>query len=113
MLLFIEEWPTAGKQVVLRPGFTIGRAECDVLIADPDVSRQHAVVHQVDDELAIEDSSSKNGTFVNDQRVRGITVLKPGDKLRFGNTIWRAELRDNEPDRDGTVLRSTSPEPAS
>ena len=40
------------------PGVTIGRAECDVDLNDPDVSRRHAVVRRVDEGLAIEDLGS-------------------------------------------------------
>ena len=73
------------------PGTTIGRAECDVELNDPDVSRRHAVVRQVDAGLAIEDLGSTNGTFVNDQRVEGIVELSAGRPVRFGNTVWRLE----------------------
>jgi pSer/pThr/pTyr-binding forkhead associated (FHA) protein len=55
------------------------------------VSRRHAAIHQVDDGLAIEDLGSKNGTFVNERRVSGIVPVAPGDRIRFGNTVWRLE----------------------
>ncbi len=29
------------------------------------------------------------GRFVNEQPVQGIVTLKPGDAVRFGNTVWR------------------------
>ena len=71
------------------PGVTIGRAECDVDLNDPDVSRRHAVVRRVDEGLAIEDLGSLNGTFVNDRRIEGIAEIGVGDRIRFGNTVWR------------------------
>jgi pSer/pThr/pTyr-binding forkhead associated (FHA) protein len=55
------------------------------------VSRRHAAIHQIDDGLAIEDLGSKNGTFVNERRVSGIVPVAPGDRIRFGNTVWRLE----------------------
>lgn len=90
-LMFIEEAPIEGLDRPATPGTTIGRAECDVELNDPDVSRRHAVVRQVDDGLAIEDLGSTNGTFVNDRRIGGIVQVTEGDRIRFGNTIWRLQ----------------------
>ena len=57
-LVFIEEAPMQGLERPASPGVTIGRAECDVDLNDPDVSRRHAVVRRVDEGLAIEDLGS-------------------------------------------------------
>jgi pSer/pThr/pTyr-binding forkhead associated (FHA) protein len=86
---FIEEAPIDGLERDVGPGATIGRAECEVELNDPDVSRRHAVLRQVDGGLGIEDLGSKNGTFVNDRRVSGIVPVGAGDRVRFGNTVWR------------------------
>jgi len=86
--LFIEETPMEGRSRPAIPGTTIGRAGCDVNLTDPDVSRRHAVVRAVDDGLAVEDLGSTNGTFVNETRVSGIVQISPGDRVRFGNTVW-------------------------
>jgi pSer/pThr/pTyr-binding forkhead associated (FHA) protein len=88
-LVFIEEAPLEGLERPATPGVTIGRAECDVELNDPDASRRHAAVRQVDGGLAIEDLGSTNGTFVNDRRISGIVQIAPGDRVRFGNTVWR------------------------
>ena len=90
-LVFIEEAPIEGHSRPAEAGLTIGRADCDVELNDPDVSRLHAVVRRVDDSLAIEDLNSTNGTFVNDRRINGIAELTVGDRVRFGNTVWRLE----------------------
>ncbi len=69
----------------------IGRAdECDVHLADPSVSRAHAVVETVGDEPIVRDLGSTNGTFVNGQRIETKT-LHDGDELRFGNTRMQFE----------------------
>jgi pSer/pThr/pTyr-binding forkhead associated (FHA) protein len=88
-LVFIEETPMEGYSRPATPGTTIGRAGCDVDLTDPDVSRRHAVVRALDGELAVEDLDSTNGTFVNGTRIEGIAPLRPGDRVRFGNTIWQ------------------------
>ena len=88
-VVFIEVAPMEGLERPATPGMTIGRAECDVDLNDPDVSRRHAVVRRVDDGLAIEDLGSTNGTYVNDRRIDGIAEIAEGDRIRFGNTVWR------------------------
>jgi predicted component of type VI protein secretion system len=87
-LVFIEQTPMEGHSRPAIPGTTIGRAGCDVDLNDPDVSRRHAALRAVDGGLAVEDLGSTNGTFVNETRVSGIVQISPGDRVRFGNTVW-------------------------
>jgi predicted component of type VI protein secretion system len=88
---FVERKPMDGREVALDADATIGREGCDVVLADPEVSRRHAALRITDAGPAVEDFGSTNGTFVNDQRVNGVVQLKGGDVVRFGNTEW--ELR--------------------
>lgn len=90
-LVFVEKWPVEGRRHAPEPGASIGRADCDVVLADPDVSRRHAVIRAIDEALAVEDVGSRNGTFVNGRRIEETTVLATGDEVRFGNTVWRVE----------------------
>jgi pSer/pThr/pTyr-binding forkhead associated (FHA) protein len=99
--LFIEEQPMEGVERPAAPGTTIGRAECDVELNDPDVSRRHAVVRLVDGGLAVEDLGSTNGTFVNERRITGIAELAAGDRVRFGNTVWRLTASSTADDQRG------------
>ena len=48
------------------------------------VSRAHCEVVRRDGELRLTDSS-RFGTFVNEKRVRGETVLRPADVIRVGS----------------------------
>ena len=69
----------------------LGRSpECHIQIADPWISSMHALFERRGDELWVVDLDSRNGTFVEAQRVHEARV-KPGVKLRFGKTV--AELR--------------------
>jgi DNA-binding winged helix-turn-helix (wHTH) protein len=43
-------------------------------------------------EVLVEDLGSRNGTFVNGERVSGPTVLADGDELRLGSVIVRVRL---------------------
>lgn len=109
-LVFIEQGPIGGRVLPVDPGATIGREGCDILLADPEVSRRHAVVREVDSSPAIEDVGSRNGTFVNGERIVGVRKLGRGDTIRFGNTLWRIDTlsgaRDQpQPQRTGHELR--------
>jgi predicted component of type VI protein secretion system len=87
-LKFVEQKPMEGREHSLAPGTTIGREGCDVVLADPEVSRNHATIRELDGAPAIEDLGSTNGTFVNDRRISGVEQLKDGDVVRLGNTVW-------------------------
>jgi adenylate cyclase len=70
----------------------VGRsAECHVQIADPWVSSMHAMFERRGGDLWVVDLDSRNGTYVDDARVRE-TALAPGARLRFGKTV--AEVRE-------------------
>jgi DNA-binding CsgD family transcriptional regulator len=68
---------------------TIGRRETsDVALPwDGEVSRLHAQLERVgDDWTLVDDGLSRNGSFVNSERVGGRRRLRDGDALRFGET---------------------------
>lgn len=66
---------------------TIGRSpDADIITLDERASRMHCGIRIWDGEYYIKDLKSKNGTFLNNQRVE-MAKIKPGDKIRLGNTI--------------------------
>jgi pSer/pThr/pTyr-binding forkhead associated (FHA) protein len=70
----------------LTPGAikTVGRApRADFILDAALVSRLHCRLTAAADNLQVEDLSSTNGIFVNDQRVT-TARLKTGDRLRIG-----------------------------
>ncbi|MCB0325289.1 MAG: FHA domain-containing protein [Bdellovibrionales bacterium] len=77
---------------------TIGRSsECDIVLADPSVSRVHAELTVSDDgSLAVADRKSTSGTFlVQNGEPRRIAASKiaPGEAVRFGSMeLTAAEL---------------------
>ena len=60
----------------------------DVALADATISSRHAVIHvdPVGGTIAVEDTGSTNGTFVNDEHLgfSGRRDLRDGDHLRLG-----------------------------
>ncbi len=68
---------------------TVGRRpERDVALTwDSEVSRLHAQLEPVGpDWTVVDDGLSRNGTFVNGERVSGRRRLRDGDRLVFGDT---------------------------
>jgi len=70
---------------------TVGRLpECDIVLADSNVSRRHAEVRRQGNGFVVVDLGSTNGTKVNGVGVRE-RRLADGDELRVGNTRLRFE----------------------
>jgi sigma-B regulation protein RsbU (phosphoserine phosphatase) len=64
--------------------FSVGRkVDKDLVIADPRVSRDHAVIVSENGVFSVVDQGSKHGTFVNGERVDRKT-LERNDRLEFG-----------------------------
>lgn len=85
--MHVFEGPDAGFGAALRPGRnTIGRtAASDVCLHDEDVSRQHAVVEvSASGKAVISDAGSRNGTFVDGERITAATALDDGSVVRIG-----------------------------
>lgn len=71
---------------------TIGRLpECDIALADPNVSRKHAEVRRRGNDFVIVDLGSTNGTKVNGAWVSGERRLGDGDEISMGASALRFE----------------------
>jgi hypothetical protein len=84
---------TVGDRVleVTRRVVLIGRSrQCDLVLADPNVSRRHAELRQRGNDYVIVDLDSTNGVEVNGQKVK-TGVLKNGDVITIGTTRVRFE----------------------
>src|SRR5580693_6799720 len=64
--------------------FSVGRkVDKDLVIADPRVSRDHAIITSEDGQFCVVDQGSKHGTFVNGERIQRKT-LERNDRVEFG-----------------------------
>lgn len=90
------------RVVDLREGrMNVGRApDAGIRLALPEVSGHHAELRWDGTQLSMRDLSSTNGTLVNDGRLTGWTVLRDGDRIRWG------------PVTAGVVLSAPAPAPA-
>ena len=80
----------AGERFPLNGPLTIGRsAECDVNLAyDQFASVRHAQISVANDTITIEDLGSRNGVWVDDERIEVPTRVKRGDRIQVGETIF-------------------------
>ena len=84
--LVVASGKNAGRAIaVKRNKLLIGRAEdCDVRPLSDEVSRRHCEVNVGPAEVTAQDLGSRNGTFVNGEKIAEKTLLKDGDVLRIG-----------------------------
>ena len=83
----MAELKIGGTDYILNEGVTIiGRGlDADIIIDSAKISRLHVRVIVKGDEVEIEDLNSKNGTFVNGERIRQKKTVRPGDSIKIGN----------------------------
>jgi Protein of unknown function (DUF3662)/FHA domain len=83
-----------GKRVVVgSSGATLGRGrQCDVVLNDPNVSRQHAEIRPRGGSWVLTDLGSTNGSQLNGRRVDGSEVLRDGDEIELGESAMTFTL---------------------
>ena len=85
---------------------TIGRAPSNsIAIADGSVSSVHARIVRTPEGFVLEDLQSRNGTFVNGEKVDGKRLLADGDLIRLGKIIMTFNVA-----REGKAGDTTQPE---
>lgn len=94
----------------------VGRSDsADVRLGwDEEVSGLHAQIEVVRDECTLlDDGLSRNGSFVNEERVHGRRLLRDGDTVRFGQTrvLYRRPGEGTAP--EATVIATEVPAAAS
>ncbi|MGH2826710.1 MAG: FHA domain-containing protein [Actinomycetota bacterium] len=97
--LNIVSGPAAGRQFEVTTEQVLGREGADITVMDPEISRSHARLRPHDEGIEVHDLGSSNGTFVNDIRIAGPTVIRPGDRVRFGGSAGQVVN-----DRSGTMI---------
>ena len=88
---FEVRYPTGAPHEIELQGTlaVLGRdPSCDLVLNDVKCSRRHAVVEAGPDGLAIRDTESANGIFVNGIQVR-YARLDDGDLVTFGTVRFR------------------------
>lgn len=74
---------------LVRPVHTIGRdPQCDISIDHTSLSRQHAKLLVSESTVMVSDMGSRNGTWVDGERVHGEVQLAHGAELKCGQIVF-------------------------
>ncbi len=74
---------------------------CEVVLENAVISRQHARMLRQGDSYVIEDLGSRNGTFVNGEKVNGLQLVKENDRIRICDIVL--QYLNELPQIDATV----------
>ena len=88
VFLAVESAPghQAGSRYDVSEGATMGRGDVEIVLEDPFASSQHARIERQGGAVVLEDLGSTNGTYLNDELLRGPQPLHTGDRIRIGDS---------------------------
>ena len=87
-VLVVERAPghQSGSRYDVAGGATLGRGDVEIVLEDPFASSQHARIERQGGAVVLEDLGSTNGTYLNEELLRGPQPLHPGDRIRIGDS---------------------------
>jgi ferredoxin-NADP reductase len=89
----------------------LGRSEvCDLILDQPEISKVHTKIQLIENEFYLIDAGSRNGTFVNNQRLAADAQhrIQEKDCIRLGKTILEIEeIRHPVPEQDASNVTQT------
>lgn len=90
-LVVLSEGKAKGHNILITlPQFLIGRdAQCQLRPASPMISKRHCAVLVKGGKAFVRDFGSTNGTFVNEEPVKGERELHNEDTLKVGPLLFR------------------------
>lgn len=93
--LVVVQGKPEGMVISLKgPKFLIGRGSACNLRPNSDlVSKMHCGLQILDDKVILHDLGSKNGTFLNHERIEDSTEVQDGDLLRVGPLVFAIQLK--------------------
>src|SRR6476660_6020143 len=93
-LVVLSAGKASGQSIpIALPQFVIGRdPQCNLRPASPLISKRHCAVKVRQGKVYIEDYGSTNGTFLNDQPVKGEVAMKDGDFLKAGPLSFKVAI---------------------
>lgn len=94
--LKIRDGNRAGESIPIQAGVSVLGRSPDSHVSFPDdlkISSRHCQIIIEDHGYSIQDLSSRNGTYVNDQRISKLEALRPGDRITIGSTLLEFSLQ--------------------
>ncbi|HMP02041.1 MAG TPA: FHA domain-containing protein [Gemmatales bacterium] len=94
--LVVAQGNPPGKEIPIRlPQFLIGRdPDCHLRPASPLVSKRHCALLVREGRAFVRDFNSTNGTFVNQEPVKGEREIQDGDELKMGPLLFKIKLTE-------------------
>lgn len=92
--LVVQTGKQAGKRLLLPLGkdLIVGREQgCQLILNSSLVSRRHCQLQHLSEGIWVTDLGSQNGTYVNDVAIDAPTLLRAGDTLRIGATVFQVQ----------------------
>jgi hypothetical protein len=116
MASHLEVWKPSGRELVALSGqrVTVGKASTNIVALEHDatVSRLHAVLENLGHAWSIRDMGSRNGTYLNGEKISAERVLRSGDELRIGTSrlvFWEVRETGEPAAKDVTVAAGPAP----
>ena len=82
------------------PSVVIGRSQrCELVLPDPELSREHCRVFREGGTYKVEDKGSRNGTEVNGKMISDVMPLEDGDVINLGDyqlTFFSTDVGDGD-----------------
>jgi len=94
-ILWVKEGRKRGRIYPLKDESIIGRKNADLVVDDPKVSTTHAKIVLENGAYVLIDFKSKNGTYVNGERIRAETTLKENDTVKIGDVVFVIKILDS------------------
>ena len=106
----LEVFKPSGRELVPLTGerVTLGKASTNVVALEHDatVSRLHAILENHGSAWSIRDVGSRNGTFVNGEKITAERVLRSGDEVRIGKSrvVYLEARQSGVPVEEATIV---------
>jgi len=87
-ILWVKKGRRRGHIYKVHDGAVVGREDGDLIMDDPKVSNPHARfrLNEEEDGFVLWDFGSKNGTYVNEEKITSATELKENDLVKIGDS---------------------------
>ena len=111
----LEIWKPSGRELITLGGerVTVGKSSTNLVSLNHDstVSRVHAVLENLGFAWSIRDVGSRNGTYLNGEKISAERVLRSGDELRVGKSrlvFWEVKEGDEITVGEATISAAPS-----